>query len=210
MIISISGLDGSGKSTQAGSLVQYLEAKGVKCRRWHLIKDSFTYFLTHRVIGVFSAGTKEKLEEGIRHKERKAFFYLLSAVKKTLLLAELLYFDIRYGWLKGKKGKALVCDRYFYDAVVQARHLGIMGKVFSALYGKFIIKPDFAFYLETPPQEAFSRKAEFDMGYFNEKAGLYDKAAEDSGLIRIGPAGPEKVFSELLLYISRNVSGTWK
>ncbi len=101
MIISISGLDGSGKSTQVELLQRYFNGKGIKCRVRHLIKDSLTYFITHKLIGRVSDKLKDKVEGSIRKKGKSPGFCLMALVKKILFLVEMLYFNIVYGSLKG-------------------------------------------------------------------------------------------------------------
>ena len=138
MIISISGLDGSGKSTQIGLLADYCAKNGLECRVRHLIKDSLSYFLTHKVIGSFSKKTQLKVESGIRKKDRGLEFYFLSVVKKILLLIEMIYFNVRFSRYKRCRTNVLICDRYFYDAIVQIEYLGIAGKIYRDIYLKMI------------------------------------------------------------------------
>jgi len=183
MIISFSGLDGTGKSTHVRGTCEYLTGRGIKCRSRHLIKDSFSYFLTHKVVGKVSMKMKDGVETGIRSKKRGPKFVFFAFAKKVLLLLELLYFNARYFLLKNRRNRALICDRYFYDALVQVRYLGISGDIFAGIYKSLIIEPDISFFLHTPPDLAYGRKKEFDMEYFSKKSGLYEHSMDDVGFI---------------------------
>ena len=49
MIVSFSGLDGTGKTTQAELLVDHLKAQGINCIYRHAIKNTLYYFIMHNL-----------------------------------------------------------------------------------------------------------------------------------------------------------------
>lgn len=200
MIISVSGLDGSGKSTQVKMLERFLEGRGKDVRTRHLIRDSLTFFLTHRIIGRISGRARNGVEKSLRRKRASLRFRFFSFVRKTLFLGELLYFNLRYLALRNKKRYILICDRYFYDAFVQMMYLGMAGKYFARLYRALISAPDLAFYLEAVPETARERKMEFDMKYFTYKAGLYDEYLPPE-VLRIPQKSESEVSGEIRRYV---------
>jgi len=191
MIISFSGLDGSGKTTHADLSEAHLRILGLECRRRHAIKGSLAYFFTHSVVGKVSSKAKESAESGLREKKGLKFS-ALSFIKKTLLLADIFYFNLRYGAYKNRKGKALISDRYFYDELVQLKYLGLAGRRYLEFYSSLIIPPDVAFYLRAEPSEAFARKREYDERYFGSKNVLYDGLKNETGTIIEVPSGTIK------------------
>jgi thymidylate kinase len=179
-------------------LKKYFKGKGIKCGTRHLIKDSLTYFLTHKVIGSFFPETKIKIEKGIRRKDKDTKFYILAFIKKLFLLIEIIYFNLRYGRLRGQENNILICDRYFYDALVQAEYLGVSGEIFKKIYRCLILVPDISFFLKIDPDEAFKRKEEFNISYFTEKNSLYDRMIGDYRFLVISPVSVDKIFERII------------
>ena len=172
MIISFSGLDGSGKTTLVKKTGEYLLKQGLKVKELHIVKNSFSYFVLHKMIGKISKKLQRNLENNLRRNDKKR---LWGVVKKTLLFIYLLYFDLRYGWYKGNKKYYLVCDRYFYDELIQLKYLGIHSSFFARLYTRFILKPDLGICLNISSHTAQYRKPEFEKEYFEWKEREYKK-----------------------------------
>ena len=185
MIISFSGLDGSGKTSQIDLAMDHLKKRNVKYRMRHAIRDSFAYFLLHGIIKKITPKGGERLEEGIRQDTNKVKLKLLSAVKKMFLILSIVYFRLRYGFYRKHTKKALVCDRYFYDELIQARYLKISGRLFDGIYEKLIVKPDIAFLLEVNSEEAHNRKKEYDLKYFMDKSLMYEDMKKKGSFIVI-------------------------
>lgn len=203
MIITFSGLDGTGKTTYAEMVADRMRKRGKKCRRFHAIRDSLSYFFTHKIVGGVSEKAKQAAESGLRDKGGRFTSGILAFVKKGFLLVDILLFNICYGWLKGKENDILVADRYFYDELVQARYLGIAGRLFSLVYEKLIINPDVAFFVELTPEKAYGRKNEYDIEYFKAKSPIYGDTCKGRGFRII----PDVSLSEAELLIKEEIDG---
>ena len=203
MIITFSGLDGTGKTTYAEMVADHMRGGGKKCIRFHAIKSSLSYFFTHKIVGVVSKKAKQTAESGLRDKGGSFTNGMLAFVKKAFFLADILLFNICYGRLKGKEGDILVADRYFYDELVQARYLGIAGRLFSRIYENLIIKPDVAFFVELPPEKAYGRKNEYDIEYFKAKSPIYEDTCKGGGFSII----PDVSLSEAERLIKEEIDG---
>ena len=193
MIVTFSGLDGTGKTTCVDMASEHIYSKVKTCRRRHIIKDSLSHFFTHKIVGGVSGEARKSAEAGLRETTKGIKGNILVLVKKIFLLIDIIFFDVVYGRYKGKKDKAIVCDRYFYDELVQTEYLGIAGRVFTRLYSSLIIRPDIAFILKISPDEAYSRKNEYDIDYFRKKEGLYENISKKEGLSTIPPASISEV-----------------
>lgn len=189
MIVVFSGIDGCGKTTYAKAATHYLIAKGTAARYMHISRDSFYHFLLNNFIGKFSKSSQTSLEKGLRNKENKTYFLLTGTLKKILLFIDILIFNIRYSHYKNNKKQTLICDRYFYDNIVQMEYLSIAGHSFISLYRKLIAAPDIIFLLHADPAVAYLRKPEYEKEYFFQKQELYSSFYSTLSHIDIHDAG---------------------
>jgi len=189
--VTLSGLDGSGKSTQIEFLKDFLKKQG----------KSFYYF--HAV--EFSIGNKvlrkKKNRSGKEISVEKAS-WLQIKLRKIALLIDICRFK---RLLKKLKVDYIISDRYFYDSVVNINFLSGKNKKLCA--EKFIPKPDFAFYLKVDPEKIMQRERKPDQGtqYLVAKDKLFANKIKDWNMIVVdGTKKKEEIFE----IIKSNVTGT--
>ncbi|MCC5918889.1 MAG: dTMP kinase [Cryomorphaceae bacterium] len=141
LFIALEGIDGSGKTTQAEKLADYLKAKGhkvhltcepTKNRIGRMIRDIFSGKLDadHRVIAALFAA--DRLD------------HLLN--KKDGLLK--LYTD----------GYTIICDRHYLSSYAyHAVHTSMDWVIESNALSKSILKPDLHLYIDMDPKESMDR-----------------------------------------------------
>lgn len=177
-IISISGTDGSGKSTQIEILKTSLESQGKKVFYFHAIEFSLAnriadfknkYCLICRLTSRCKIPSKE---EKISITKANAFQI---ALRKIFLGIDLCRFGRLLKKLNREQYDYLLSDRYFYDSLVNIEYLA--KKELNYKYP--ITKPDTSIYLQTDPQLIMSRDRKPDQGlqYLIDKKNIYDKLA---------------------------------
>lgn len=134
-IISISGLDGSGKTTQVQLLKNYLEQQGKKVYYFHAIQFS----IANKINNFFKSkknksdsnldeenlekkNAKEKVEQNSGNSVTKTS-WLLIQMRKVFLIIDIFRFKKFLKKIKKQGYTHLVTDRYFYDSIVNIEYL---------------------------------------------------------------------------------------
>lgn len=208
-VVSFSGIDGSGKSTQIEALSSQLRKSGLHVqliRFWDDIaslkrlreKTGHAIFKGDKGVGTPSAP--------INRRDKNVQSGLMTICRLMLYFADAL--SIRRALKKGLQSCAdcVIFDRYTWDelANLNVRHPLIRGYI--SLVAAIVPRPHLSFVLDAEPQEARARKPEYPLEFLQSNRQAYVELANLLGDITvISPMPIPDVQREILAHTTRAV-----
>jgi len=190
MLITFSGLDGSGKSTLVDCLKEMLEKDNRNVAVSHMNYDIGLYsalrFLARKTMG--GSGGHANGEPGENHAPREPAYegrfrtrgaklrYKLvwnKGLRVLIYPLDVLIFLCYRFYIEKVNKQVLIMDRYFYDTLVDVT--GARRSLRLRFLSWLTPTPNLRVYLDVSPETAFTRKHEYSVDYLNRRRFSYQK-----------------------------------
>jgi thymidylate kinase len=183
LLISFSGVDGSGKSTQIESLRSALHAAGLKTvllAFWDNVvvgvkyREGFVHKVYKSERGIGAPGKpvnrRDKNMRGWHLTLVRHFLYFLDAMNLCRVVAR-----------AKRQTDVLILDRYIYDELSNLNLGNPLSRAFIRFVHGVVPRPDIAYLLDADPVAAFLRKPEYPVNFMKKCRRAYFELA---GILR--------------------------
>src|SRR3954468_23844058 len=160
-LVSFSGLDGAGKTTQIDNLRAYLESRGLRTSLlafWDNVvvlsryREGFVHKVYKSERGIGAPGKpvnrRDKNVRGWHLTLARHFLYLLDAMHLCRVVAR----------AKKSGTNIVILDRYIYDELSNLNLQNPLSRRFVNFIHGFVPRPDIAYLLDADPVAAYARK----------------------------------------------------
>jgi dTMP kinase len=175
LLVCFTGIDGSGKTTHAKYLKKYLEEQGYSCGYvWGASRPFFSYFffVFTRALGYWKCTKRDAYTDPLEFAPKPLvaklgkiwrFFLFVDYQLKALIKIRVLM----------AVGKIVVCDRYFYDLLMELQLSNLSSKNFTSLLSKTMPIPSTTFLLDVAEVLASHRRRSFTKEFFFERRKIF-------------------------------------
>ena len=210
VLVSFSGIDGAGKSTQIEALASHLRQDGLRVQvirfwddvaRLKIIRESAGHkiFKGDKGVGRPEAPI-ERRDKNVQSPWMtcvRLFLYLVDAVSVRLMVQRAL-----------KSGYDLVIfDRYTYDELANLNLENAVIQAYARMIMALVPRLHVSFVLDADPVRARERKPEYPLDFLRQNRGAYLRLADlVGGMTVIGPKPVSEVSEAVIMQTAKKLS----
>lgn len=203
LLVSFSGVDGAGKSTQIAALRTRLEQEGLRVRVTAFWDDiacltGVREGAGHRVFkGEKGVGSPEK---PVNRRDKNVQSWPMSCVRLCLYLLDA--FATRAAVRQARhstEDDVVIFDRYMYDELANLNLRNPFIRLYVRILMKLVPRPEVSYLLDANPVEARLRKPEYPLDFIYQNRQAYRDLAALIGGIAIVAPGPVEIMRREVL-----------
>ena len=206
-LVSFSGIDGAGKTTQIDALVAWLTEAGLRVRLVRFWDDV-------AVVGGLRAGMCHKIfksEQGVgtpakpvQRRDKNVRAWYMTAARLFLYLLDAFRLIYLVKTASQKQSDVIIFDRYLYDELANLDSGNPIVRRYCSWLARLVPRPDAPFLLDADPEAARSRKPEYPLDFLSSNRASYLSLAKSLGMTILAPRLPEDVTRMVLRRVPRS------
>jgi thymidylate kinase len=200
-VVSFSGIDGAGKSTQIDALCRYLESSGIRFSVLTFWDDIVVFgkFREHMSLQAFKGdkgvGSPEK---PITRRDKNVTSWYLSMVRLALYTLDTIRLRSALSRARKNGPEFLIFDRYIYDELANLPLHRSAIRWYCSILRNLIPQPDIALLIDAEPEAAAVRKPEYPLEFVRRNRESYLQLSQMIGGISVVPPLPVDKASEMI------------
>ncbi|MGA3087891.1 MAG: thymidylate kinase [Terriglobales bacterium] len=208
-LITFSGIDGAGKTTQIERVSECLQQRGFRVLRLSFWDHVAVWSKMRAGIGqraVHGDQEEHSAEGSFAPKNSKHVRkWYLTAARSGLYLLEVARLHHMLASPPLQDSDVVIFDRYIYDQIANIYSQSLAARTYARVLLKLSPAPDLAFILDASPTEAFARKPEYPLEFVHRNRWEFLRLRElVPQLIIIPSATAEDVANQIHIEICRS------
>lgn len=193
VLVSFSGMDGAGKSTQIANLrncVQRAGARVVMRAFWDDVvvgtrfRENFSHAVLKSEKGVGAPGRP------VARRDKNVRSWYLNLARYAMYFADAVNLRRVVRRVRREQPDVIIFDRYIYDQLANLPLNNVVARVYIGLVKRVIPRPDVIFFLDADPAAARERKPEYPVDFLEQNRRAYLQLAGIIGGVTIVPPQP--------------------
>ena len=192
-LVSFSGMDGAGKSTQISNLIGLLAPSGARVTLrafWDdvVVGTGFREGFSHKVLksekGIGAPG------KPVDRRDKNVRSWYLNLARYAMYFADAVNLSRVVRRLRRENADVIIFDRYIYDQLANLPLANPFARLYIALVKAVIPRPDVIYFLDADPAAARARKPEYPVDFLEQNRLAYLRLAELIGNVTVIPPLP--------------------
>jgi thymidylate kinase len=209
LLVSFSGIDGSGKSTQIDSLHLRLRDAGLRVRRLEFWND----IAVLRRFREFSRSALFKGDTGVGapgrpvdRRDKNVQVWYMHAFRFFLYFLDAIWLNVVAIQTGRSNTDVVIYDRYLYDELANLPMRSGIARAYIRLLLKLASRPDIAYLLDADPEQARERKPEYPIEFVRLNRDNYLALSKLCGMTVITPGPTAAVENEVMEQLLKRLS----
>ena len=196
VLISFSGIDGAGKSTQIAKLLHRMRDAGLVVRQLTFWDDvavfsRFRADVSHKFLhGEGGIGTPEN---PVNRNDKNVRAWYLTLPRCVLHLLDSVQLRRKLRTARAKSPDVIICDRYIFDQLATLPLERPWARAYARLLLKVAPIPHVPYLLDVDPEIARARKPEYPLDFMHQYRASYLRLRDIGGMVLINSMSPDAV-----------------
>ena len=210
-VVSFSGIDGAGKSTQIEALCRSLRGRGFHCAVYTFWDDvvAFSKVREHISLRAFKGdkgiGSPDK---PIVRRDKNVSTWYITVFRSFLYMLDAFSLSVAVSRNAESDTDFLIFDRYIYDELANLPMENPAVSLYVRALLRFIPQPDVALFLDAYPEEATTRKPEYPLEFVRRNRDAYHRMSRLVGMTVIPPLSIEQARGIIEQLVEEKCLGT--